>query len=142
MRASAQQALLTLSGSLVRALRHREPYSPQEVRTRLLDEMSHGDPRTAAVHAAAAEVGAWMRLLPGDAAREHRLGLAATRLPTVVFWYRQGLSSEEIGRRLTPFGCSSYGDRAINAACTLIALLLNGGWARAFMRTPNHRRRS
>jgi len=142
MRASAQQALLTLSGSLVRALRHREPYSPQEVRTRLLDEMSHGDPRTAAVHAAAAEVGAWMRLLPGDAAREHRLGLAATRLPTVVFWYRQGLSSEQIGRRLTPFGCSSYGDRAINAACTLIALLLNSGWAREFMRPPNHRRRS
>jgi len=67
MRASAQQALLTLSGSLVRALRHREPYSPQEVRTRLLDEMSQGDPRTAAVHAAASEVGAWMRLLPGDA---------------------------------------------------------------------------
>src|SRR5438552_8917533 len=77
--------------------------------------MSRGDPRTAAVHAAAAEVGAWMRSLPGDAAREHRLGLAATRLPSVVFWYRQGLSSEEIGRRLTPFGCSSYGDRATTA---------------------------
>ena len=142
MRASAHQALLTLSGSLFRALRHPEPYSPREVRARLLDEMSQADPRTAAVYAAAAEVGAWMSLLPGDAAREHRLGLAATRLPSVVFWYRQGLSSEAIGRRLTPFGCSCYGDRAINAACTLIAALLNSGWARAFTRTPNHGRRS
>src|SRR6266540_554013 len=121
MRASAQQALLTLSGSLVRALRHSEPYSPQEVRTRLLDEMSHGDPRTAAVHAAAAEVGAWMRLLPGDATREHRLGRAASRLPTVIYWHRHGLSPEEIGRRLAPFGEACYGDRAIDGACTLIA---------------------
>jgi hypothetical protein len=98
MRASADQALLTLSGSLFRALHQAEPYSHREVRARLLDEMSQADPRTAAVYAAAAEVGAWMRLLPGDAAREHRLGLAASRLPSVVFWYRQGLSSEEIGR--------------------------------------------
>jgi hypothetical protein len=142
VRASAHQALLTLSGSIFRALRQAEPYSPREVRARLVDETSQADPRTAAVHAAAAEVGAWMRLLPGDAAREHRLGLAASRLPSVVFWYRQGLSSEEIGRRLTPFGCSCYGDRAINAACTLIAALLNSGWARAFTRTPNHGRRS
>jgi hypothetical protein len=142
MRASAHQALLTLSGSFFRALCQAEPYSPREVRARLLDEMSQGDPRTVAVHAAAAEVGAWMRLLPSDAAREHRLGLAASRLPSVVFWHRQGLSSEEIGRRLTPFGCSCYGDRAINAACGLIAGLLNSGWARIFTRTPNHGRRS
>ncbi len=113
MRASAHQALLTLSGSLFRALGHREPYSRREVRARLLDEMSQGDQRTAAVHAAG-----------------------------VVFWYRQGLSSEAIGRRLTPFGCSSYGDRAINAACTLIGMLLNSGWARAFTLSPNHGRRS
>src|SRR5216684_4367162 len=115
--------------SMCPRLRQAEPYSPREVRARLVDETSQADPRTAAVHAAAAQVGAWMRLLPGDAAREHRLGLAASRLPSVVFWYRQGLSSEEIGRRLTPFGCRCYGDRAINAACTLIAALLNGGWA-------------
>jgi len=94
------------------------------------------------VHAAAAEVGPWMRLLPNDAGLEHRLGLAASRLPSVVFWYRQGLSPEEIGRRLTPFGCGCYGDRAIAAACALIATLLNSGWARAGTRTPNHGRRS
>ena len=103
----------------------RQPYSPQEVRARLHDHNSRGDPRTAAVHAAAAEASAWMGLLPSDASREHRLGLAANRLPSVVFWYRQGVAPENIGRRLTPFGCRCYGDRAIDAACTLIAALLN-----------------
>jgi len=78
-----------------------------------------------AVHAAAAEVGAWTHLLPSTARSENQLGLAASRLPAVVFWYRQGLSSYEIGRRLTPFGEASYGDRAIDAACALIARLLN-----------------
>jgi len=78
-----------------------------------------------AVHAAAAEVGAWTHLLPSTARSEKELGLAASRLPAVVFWYRQGLSSYEIGRRLTPFGEASYGDRAIDAACALIARLLN-----------------
>ncbi len=79
------------------------------------------------VHAAAAEIGAWMRLLPNDAYREHRLGLAASRLPSVVFWHRQGLSAEVIGQRLTPFGERCYGDRAIDAACGVIAALLNDG---------------
>jgi hypothetical protein len=93
---------------------------------RLLEDLSVGDPRTAAVHAAAAEIGAWMRLLPNDACREHRLGLA-NRLPTVVLWHHQGLSPEDIGRRLTPFGERCYGDRAIDAACEVIAALLNDG---------------
>jgi hypothetical protein len=77
------------------------------------------------VQVAAAQVGNWMQLLPTDAAREHNLGLAAGRLPSVVFWFRAGLSAEQIGRRLTPLGESCYGDRAINAACALIAALLN-----------------
>ena len=103
----------------------RQAYSPQEVRARLHDDNWRGDTRTAAVHAAAAEASAWMGLLPSDSSREHRLGLAANRLPSVVFWYRQGVAPEDIGRRLTPFGCRCYGDRAIDAACTLIAALLN-----------------
>jgi hypothetical protein len=94
---------------------------------RLLEDASRGDPRTAAVHAAAAEIGAWMRLLPIDATREHRLGLSANRLPSVVLWHSRGLSAEEIGRRITPFGETCYGDRAIDAACTLIAAQLNSG---------------
>ncbi len=127
MGASPLQAWRALSGSLVRGLRSIEPYSPREVRARLLEDLSRGDPRTAAVHAAAAEIGAWMRLLPNDACREHRLGLAASRLPSVVFWHRQGLSAEVIGQRLTPFGERCYGDRAIDAACGVIAALLNDG---------------
>jgi hypothetical protein len=66
-----------------------------------------------------------MRLLPSDATREHRLGKVVSRLPSVVVWYAHGLSSEEIGRRLTPFGQQYSGDRAIDAACTAIAALLN-----------------
>ena len=127
MGASPLRAWRALSGSLLRGLRSIEPYSPREVRARLLEDLSRGDARTAAVHAAAAETGAWMRLLPNDACREHRLGLAASRLPSVVFWHRQGLSAEVIGQRLTPFGERCYGDRAIDAACGVIAALLNEG---------------
>ncbi len=123
--ASSVHALVALSGSVVRALWHPARYGSHEVRLRLRPGSSLSGSRTVAVQAAAAEVGAWMRLLPRDAAREHRLGLAAGRLPSVVFWYREGLSAEEIGRRLTPLGESCYGDRAIDAACTLIAALLN-----------------
>ena len=81
MRASPLQAWRALSGSLVRGLRSIQPYSPREVRARLLEDVSRGNPRTAAVHAAAADIAAWTRLLPNDACREHRLGLAASRLP-------------------------------------------------------------
>ena len=127
VRASSLQVLRALSGRLLHGLRSSQPYSPREVRARLLEDRALGDPRTVAVHAAAAEVGAWMRRLPNDACREHRLGLAASRLPSVVFWHRQGLSAEVIGQRLTPFGESCYGDRAIDAACEVIAALLNDG---------------
>jgi len=119
------RTLRVLAGDVLRRVRTHAPYSPGEVRARLREDSSPTDPRTATVHAAAAEIGAWMHLLPQEAAREDHLGLAASRLPTVVFWYRRGMSAREIGRRLTPFGESCYGDRAIDAASALIAELLN-----------------
>jgi len=117
--------LRLLAGDILRQVRSHAPYSPDEVRARLRQSPSPTDPRIAVVHAAAAEIGAWVHLLPPDAHREEYLGLAASRLPTVVFWYCQGMSAREIGRRLTPFGESCYGDRAIDAACALIAEALN-----------------
>jgi hypothetical protein len=118
--------LVFVSGGFLRALRGPGRYSSKEVRLRL-QTGGLGGPRTTAVQSAAAQVGGWMGLLPSDASREHNLGLAAARLPSVVFWFREGLSAEQIGRRLTPLGESCYGDRAIDAACSLIAALLNGG---------------
>ncbi|MBV9358532.1 MAG: hypothetical protein JO023_23725 [Chloroflexi bacterium] len=102
-----------------------QPFTAAEVRARLRLEPSEGQPRTRAVHSAASNVGGWVTLLPAGAEREAQLSLAAARLPSVVFWYRHGLSAEEIGRRLAPFGEYVYGERAIDAACTLIAALLN-----------------
>lgn len=128
MRPPPLQSLLSVPGSLLRGIHVNGPfrtYSPAEVRRRLRLDAADSDPRSLAVHAAAAEIGAWTHLLPPTARSEKQLGLAASRLPVVVFWYRQGLSSYEIGRRLTPFGEASYGDRAIDAACTLIAHMLN-----------------
>jgi hypothetical protein len=125
LNAAALHTRLAASLNFVRTRRIGGSYSPTEVRARLREDGSGSDPRTAAVHAAAAAIGAWMYLLPAEASREHHLGLAAARLPSVVFWYRHGLSAEEIGRRLTPFGCGCYGDRAIDAACALIAAHLN-----------------
>jgi hypothetical protein len=135
--------LRTVTDRLLRGLRQvllTEPYSAREVRARLREDAAPIDSRTAAVHAAAARTGAWTRLLPKDASRESRLGLAASRLPTVVFWYRQGISAEEIGRRLTPFGEGCYGERAIDSACALIADLLNGKAACVGDQTRDERR--
>ena len=131
MGSSSRRVLLAFPSVLIRGVRHFQLYSPHEVRERLLANVRDGDRRTAAVHTAAADVGAWMRLLAKDATREHRLGRAAHRLPSVVFWYAQGVSTEEIGRRLTPFGEQCYGERAVDAACTAIAVLLNTGRTRA-----------
>jgi hypothetical protein len=130
MRPPAFQQLLLVPGNFLRGVReHALPlaYTPDEVRLRLRLDASDGSPRTKAVHAAAANVGAWTQLLPKDASREAQLSLAAARLPSVVFWYRQGLTADEIGRRLAPFGEGIYGERAIYAACSLIASLLNRG---------------
>ena len=55
------------------------------------------------------------------------LGRTATRLPTVVFWYRQGVSLADIGRRLSPFGGAWDANRALDAATSLIADVLNSG---------------
>jgi hypothetical protein len=103
-------------------LRKRAHFTPQEVRQRLkLDSAS--DPRTAAVHAAAARSGLWSSLLSRKV--EVDLGRAASRLPTVVYWYRQGVSPREIGRRLYLFGSSWDAERALDVAATLIAKALN-----------------
>jgi hypothetical protein len=97
-------------------------YTPEEVRLRLqLDDSGH--PRTAAVHAAAARCGIWFSLLPEKVALD--LGRTAHRLPTVVYWYRQGVPPLEIGRRLSPFGGAWDANRAIRVASELIARALN-----------------
>ena len=88
------------SPALPRLLPRRKDFSPQEVRLRL--RLDDHDPRTLTVHAAAARTGVWSNLMSEGLAFE--LGRTATRLPTVVFWYCQGVSLSEIGSRLTPFG--------------------------------------
>jgi len=99
-------------------------YSPEEVRLRLTqDELA--DPRTAAVHTAAAHTGLWSTLASDQVTAE--LGRAATRLPTVVYWYRQGISAHEIGRRLSPFGGTWDAEHALAVAAALIAYVLNQG---------------
>jgi hypothetical protein len=97
-------------------------YTALEVRCRLR-QAPESNPRTAAVHAAAADVGAWTALLaPSDA---YELGRAADRLPSVVFWFCRGRRLDEIGRELTPFGSTWDGDQAVTVASHLIAHLLN-----------------
>ena len=109
-----------------RLLAARTPqYTAEEVRERLHIDCLTGDVRTAAVHAAAAMTAIWTSHLPDRMAFD--LGRAANRLPTVVFWYRQGLSVHDIGRRLSPFGTAWDAERALNAAATLIAEALNRG---------------
>jgi hypothetical protein len=102
-------------------------YTAQEVRQRLQADLRDGDSRTAAVYAAAAMTAVWSSLLPERLAFD--LGRAANRLPSVVFWYRQGLSPQEIGRRLSPFGTAWDAERALDAAASLIAQALNRGAA-------------
>lgn len=103
---------------------HRS-YTAEEVLERLQIDRPEGHPRTVAVHAAAAMTGVWSTELSQRAAVA--LGRAASRLPTVVYWHRHGLSSEEIGRRLSPLGTSWDAERALSAAASLIAQALNRG---------------
>jgi hypothetical protein len=98
------------------------PYTAAEVRTRLRQDPD-ADPRTAAVHSIAAQTSAWGSLLSEETARD--LGRAAHRLPTVLFWFRQDVPLEEIGRRLSPFGGSFDAERAILTAAHLVAAVLN-----------------
>jgi hypothetical protein len=97
-------------------------YSPREVRQRL-KQADARHPRTLAVHDAAARTGIWSSLLPEKLAFE--LGRPATRLPSIVLWYRQGVPLHEIGRRLSPLGGAWDADRALDVAAMLIAKALN-----------------
>ena len=105
-----------------RLLAPRAHYTPQEVRCRLQVDRPD-DARTAAVHAIAALTGTWASDVPERIAFD--LGRAAARLPSIVYWYRQGLSEHEIGRRISPLGGAWDADRALDAAATLIAAALN-----------------
>jgi hypothetical protein len=102
---------------------HRDTsFTQEEVRRRL----RAGDTacvRTAAVHAAAARTAVWSALLPDNIARD--LGAAARKLPSVVFWHSQGISLEDIGRRISPLGGAWDADRALDTASALIAYVLN-----------------
>lgn len=99
-----------------------EFYTPEEVRQRLrVGDAEH--PRTQAVHAAAARTAVWSALLPDKIAFD--LGAAGRRLPSVVFWHSQGLSLEDIGRRISRFGGAWDAERAIDVASQLIAHVLN-----------------
>ena len=110
--------------SLPRLLASRNTFTPEEVRRGLRVDVPQ-DRRTASVHAAAAQTAIWSSRLPEDVALD--LGRAAARLPTIVFWYRQGISAHEIGRRLSPFGSAWDGNRASEIAAALIADALNQG---------------
>lgn len=89
----------------------------------LLPEDPSASPRVRAVHEAAAQISAWTGLL--TTSDEFELGRSATRLPSVVYWYQQGLSNHEIGRRLGPLSSSWDGERAVALASRLIATHLN-----------------
>ena len=100
----------------------RNSFTPEEVRQRL----RHADsvhPRTVAVQTAAARTAVWSALLPDNVAFD--LGPAGRRLPSVVFWHSQGVSLEDIGRRLSRFGGAWDAERAIDVASQLIAHMLN-----------------
>jgi hypothetical protein len=105
----------------LRLLALRRTFTPQEVLVRLRQELD--DPRTAAIHAAAARSGLWSSLLSDKVAYD--LGRTGNRLPTVVYWYSQGMSATEIGRRLSPFGGAWDAEHALGVAAKLIAQLLN-----------------
>lgn len=105
-----------------RLLAPRKSFTPREVRERLRTEQLE-DPRTIQVHEAASRTGEWAGRLSDRLSFE--LGRAASRLPTIVYWYRHGVPPCEIGRRLSPFGGEWDAERALDVAATLIARYLN-----------------
>jgi hypothetical protein len=109
---------------LSRLLAQRKKYTAEEVLQRLQVDWED-DERTAAVHAVAAHTSLWCSRLSDRLAFD--LGRAANRLPSVIYWYRQGVSEKEIGQRLSPFGSDWDGNRALEAASALIAQTLNDG---------------
>jgi hypothetical protein len=114
----------TARRSMPRLLGARQTFTAAEVLQALQGDPA-GDARTAAVHAVAERISLWLSLLPERLASD--LGRASQRLPTVVYWYRQGVPPHEIGRRLSPFGDAWDGNRALDAAAGLIAEALNRG---------------
>ena len=110
--------------SLPRLLASRHSFTIEEVRRALRVGVAQ-DRRTATIHAAASQTAIWSSRLPDEIATD--LGRAATRLPTIVYWYRQGIPAHEIGRRISPFGSAWDGNRAIEVAAALIADALNQG---------------
>ena len=109
---------------MLKLLKNRNTFTPEEVRQRLRQDPEHArDARTMAVLAAAAQTSVWSSLLPADQA--FTLGRTGTRLPTVVYWYTQGVSPHEIGRRLSAFGSAWDAERALQVASRLIAQALN-----------------
>ena len=108
-------------------------FTAEEVLARLRQDPTR-EHRTAAVHAAASEVSAWTSRMAPDTARE--LGRTADRLPSAVFWYVQGRSNDDIGRRLRPLGGAWDAELALNVATFLIAGVLNEGTTRATAHYP------
>ena len=106
---------------LVRPPQH-PTFSAREVRRRLRLEQD-ADPRTRAVHLAAAQTAIWSSLVSDKIAVD--LGRASTCLPLIVFWYRQGVPTQEIGERVSPFGGAWDAERALDVAAGLIARTLN-----------------
>ena len=106
------------------AARNSNNFTVEEVRQRLRNG-SADEPRTAIVQAAASRTGVWSARLTKQLHAE--LGRTAERLPTIVFWYRQGMSASEIGRRLSLFGDAWDAERALEVAAALIARSLNDG---------------
>ncbi|HEV7664122.1 MAG TPA: hypothetical protein VGQ62_11350 [Chloroflexota bacterium] len=103
-------------------LPQRNTFSAAEVRQRLrLDEAA--DPRTKAVHQAAARTAIWSGLLSDKVAAD--LGRAGRCLPSIVFWYRMGVPADEIGQRVSHFGGAWDAERAVTVAAELIAHILN-----------------
>jgi hypothetical protein len=106
----------------MRLLSQHRSFTAREVLQRLKADRVD-DPRTVAVLAAAAQISVWSSLLSQRMAVD--LGRAAHRLPTVVYWYREGVALGEIGRRLSPLGSDWDANRALDAAALLIAESLN-----------------
>ena len=91
-------------------------YTPAEVIALLAARSATtGQPgRARAILACAAQPSEWMDRL--DARTAWQLGRLAQRLPTVVAWYRAGLSFKEIGKRIGSLGGSWTARRALEAA--------------------------
>jgi hypothetical protein len=101
------------------------PYTAAEVLAQLTPATPPAsDPaRARAILACAAQPSEWTDRL--DARTEWQLGRLAARLPTIVYWYRAGLSLKEIGSRVSAFGRSYQARRALEAAARCIAARLN-----------------